>query len=671
VVVAPPPTLEQVRALRASDPVAYERGLRELALASDAKAAALLGVFLVDAKRGEEALPFLTQAADADPRVAPWLRLRIAEIHRAAGRNADAIAALTRILQDTPQSSAATTALLRLAALDPMQLPRVATIAIDELTEEDFVELAKNVDAANANAIRMRLLTQFPQGRFTEDTYDRLLAATPSPFDAMSADELIAIAQKLGSHDRYDREFDLLGRIAARFPDAAKSPAFRNAKLRAQFNSRRYAELLSDPTPFTDPPQILTKARAAWRNNQPQIFLAGLRRIEREFPASNEATEAKLLRAKYYATDEVNLDESIKNLEAAIAANALGNDGENLWTLGWTYLLAKRDDDALRVFADYEKRYPDGDYLSNSLFWTGKIEDRRGRREQRDVAWRQLQSTYPYSYFSYRARLLMGEPAVAPSEVPNGNVFPDVEAQIAAANDPRVDSVRELASLGLFRDATREMKVLAASNPDNLGLQFMLADLYVQGGEPFRANNVLQRRFRQFVRHGGSGVPHRFWEILFPLNYYDVIRAEAEKRQLDPFLVASIIRQETGFEPSTVSNAGAVGIMQIMPQEATAIATAAGLTPPTREQLFDPNVNIAIGAAELAQKIALMRGNVILGIAAYNGGEDAVGRWLAQTPIDDEDLFVESIPYAETRLYVKTVSRNRFEYRRIYEALAK
>jgi soluble lytic murein transglycosylase len=214
------------------------------------------------------------------------------------------------------------------------------------------------------------------------------------------------------------------------------------------------------------------------------------------------------------------------------------------------------------------------------------------------------------------------------------------------------------------------MQSVAAGYPDNLGIQFLLADIYVQGGEPFRAQGVLQRRFRQFVRHGGSGIPHRFWEILFPLNYWEVIKSEGEKRQLDPYLVASIIRQESGFEPATVSNAGAVGIMQIMPAEAAAIATAAGLPPPTRQQLFDPQVNIAIGAAELAQKLAYEHGNPTLAIAAYNGGEDNVAKWTARIPPDDVDLFVDSIPFAETKLYVKTVSRNRFEYRRIYEGQA-
>ena len=693
-VVEPPrlPTLDEVRALRASNqPDLYESGLKSLTQAPDAqtqrRALALLALFYIDQKRTAEALPLLGQAADADPLAAPWLRLRIAEIDAAAGNWSDALLTTIRIIHDTPASSAATVARLRLPALYAAAGDATNTnaafqtanaIAIDALTEEDFVALAKSLAKAGrmdlATPLRMRLLTEFTQGRFTEDTYDHVAEATPSPLDALSFDDELRIAQQLGRNDRYGRAFDLLSRIAARFPREAKSSvAFRAVRLRALFNSRRYSDLLAetDHVKLVDPALILMRARAAWRAGQPTAFLAGLKQVERKFPSTPEAAEAKILRAKYYVTDDVNYDLAIANLESAIAAGALGTEGENAWSLGWAYLRAHRDDDALRTFARYATQFPDGDYLSNSLFWAAKIHERRGNREARDAAFRELESMYPYSYFSFRARQIMGEPILAPNEMANGNVFPDVDGQIAATNEPRLDSVRELAWLGLYREATREMKSVAAAYPTNLGMQFMLADLYVQGGEPFSANNVLQRKFRQFVRHGGSNVPHRFWEILFPLNYWEIIRTESEKRQIDPYLIASIIRQESGFEPTTVSNADAIGIMQIMPAEATSIATAAGLPAPTRDQLFDPGANIAIGVAEYSQKLAAEHGNPILAIAAYNAGEEPVGRWIAQTPIDDEDLFVESIPFAETRLYVKTVSRNRYEYRRIYESSTK
>jgi soluble lytic murein transglycosylase-like protein len=611
-----------------------------------------------------DAAAALRQAAEAYPEVAPWLKLRIGDA-----------ASLAEIIQQAPASSAATVARIRLAALQPERLADTDAIPIDELTEEEFVSLGIRLASAlppdAANKVRLRLLTQYPQGRFTEQTYDFLASATPSPLDALTFDEMLRLASQLGRFDRYDREFDLLRRIGARFPDQNTSLQVRAVRYRALFNSRQYDRLLAetDPAALDDPATILLRARAAWRAGRPKELLAGLDRVTKDFPRSAEAVEAELQRAKYYTTDEINYELALINLEHAVDAGGAGNEGENLWTLGWTYYLAQRTDDALATFKRYALQFPDGDYLTNALFWSGKIYDKQNQRAERDAAWHEVESKYPYSWYSYRARELSGEPTVAPDQVLNGNIFPDVDGQLASISDPRLTSVRELMSIGLYRDAVREMKVVAAAHPDNLGVQFMLADLYVQGGEPFKANGVLQRKFRQFVRHGGSGVPHRFWEILFPFNYGETIKAEAEKRQIDPYLIASIIRQESGFEPSTVSNAGAVGIMQIMPAEAEQIALLAAMPPPTRQDLFDPKVNIAIGAAEFAQKLALLNGNPILAIAAYNAGTDTVGRWIAQTPVDDIDRFVEAIPYAETRLYVKSVSRNRFEYRRIYEGV--
>src|SRR6185503_6572550 len=111
---------------------------------------------------------------------------------------------------------------------------------------------------------------------------------------------------------------------------------------------------------LTDPALIALRARAAWRANRPEEFLAGLEQVERDFPTAKEAAEAKVARAKYFTTDVVDYDRAVRDLEAAIDAGAIGNDGENLWTLGWTYTLARKDDDALRTFDRYLRTYADG-----------------------------------------------------------------------------------------------------------------------------------------------------------------------------------------------------------------------------------------------------------------------------------------------------------------------
>jgi soluble lytic murein transglycosylase-like protein len=652
----PPPSLDDALAARkAGKPDEYVAILRTLSTSADPqvrrRALALLAL-------QENTVERFEQASDAYPEVAPWLRLKAVDLLRDSGRVPEAIAEANRIVQDAPATSAATLARLRLLAMGEP----VPNIPIDELTEKEFVDAAAALDKAGhadlAGQIRMRLLTEYPRGRYTEQTY------AAAPIAALSDDAKLALARKLAGYDHYDEALDLLRRMGEQ-----NSREYQSFRLHALFNSRHYDDVVATKN-LKDPALMLVRARAAWRADDPKIFLDTLKRIERRHPKSPQAAEAKLLRAKYYTVDEPKLDLAIDNFEKGIKGVGAGQEGENLWTLGWTYILAKKYDDALRIFDRYGKEFPDGDYLSNALFWSGKIHEWQGDVAARNAAFNALLNAYPYSYYSVRAREILGLSPASPLEIPNGNVFPDVEAQLAAANDPRLASVGELTWLGLSREATAEMKSIAAAHPENVGIAFRLADLYASSGEPFKAITMLQRNFRPFIRHGGSGVPHRFWEILFPLKYWESIRTEAQRRQIDPYLIASIIRQESGFEPSVVSNAGAVGIMQIMPQEAERIATAAGIQTPSRQQLFDPNTNIAIGVAEYAQKLAVMRGTEVLAIAAYNAGEDAVGKWLAQAPLDDIDLFVESIPFNETRLYVKSVTRNRFEYRRIYEGVS-
>lgn len=682
-----PRNLDEARALRTSGQLdVYERGLQALALSNDPviqrRSLALLGLFYVDEKRHDDALKTLRSAIGIYPEVAAHLRLRIVAIEELRNRLPEAIREAEQILIEAPSSAAATIATFRLPVLHARAgnkegtdaaFKRAMQVPIDEFTESELEELASQLLPLGrrdlANAIRMRILRDYPQGRLIETTYAEV-AAAPSPLDTLAVEDTLQLAARLGRNNRYDQALDLLERLRSRVPQVAANAGFRAVRLRALFNSRRYTELLAETTEsaLNDPALLLLRARAAWRSDRPEEFLAGLRSLEKRFPSSGEAREAKVLRAKYYLSDVKEHARSIENLRAAIDGGLVGNDGEHVWTLGWTHFQAGNLDEALRTFDRYLRTYADGDYRTNSLFWSAKIYDRLGQREQRDSKFRRILVEYPYNYYAYRAREIMGDRSLPPGSIAGSTPFPDVQAQLATITDPRLKTVRELAALQLLREASREMKGVVAALPDNLGAAFMLADLYVQAGEPFKANTILQRKFRQYVRHGGSGVPARFWQILYPRNYWETIREEAKKRKVDPYLLTSIIRQESGFEPTIVSNAGAVGLMQIMPHEAPRIASAAGLEGITRDALFDPRRNIAVGAAEYTQKLALMKGDHLLAIAAYNAGEEPVGRWLAQNANQDVDIFVESIPYAETRLYVKTVSRNRFEYRRIYES---
>jgi soluble lytic murein transglycosylase len=626
---------------------------------------------LHEEKAFADAIPALIEAAAQFPEVAPFLRLRLLDAYAATGKPAQAAATAAEIIA-TDTSSAATVARLRLPQLYAQLGDRTATeaahqqttqIALDELTEADFVSMATALAKAGrtdlASATRLRLLQDYTSGRYTEQTYDFLKAEIAG----WTAEQKLALATKLSRANRYDQALELFAQLPERAGEA------RAVRLRALFNSRNYSQLLEETRDetLTDPALILLRARAAWRDDQRPAFLTGLSQLETQYPNSPQTAEARVTRAKYYVTDEIDYAKAIDDLTKAIDSGSVGNDGENIWNLGWTYTLWGKDDLALRTYDRYIRSYPDGDWKTNSLFWSAKTLDRLGRTEERNAKARQIVDEYPFSYYAYRAKELWPEVASLPPTTSSVASFPDLESELAKVEDARFTTVRELQAIGLHRAAAREMKALAARHPDNPGVQFLLADVYVQGGEPFKANGVLQRQFRSFIRHGGANIPARFWQILYPLAYWETIQEEAARRSIDPYLIASIIRQESGFEPTTVSNAGAVGLMQIMPAEASRIGTNGGLGEVTRDDLFDPARNIAVGAAEYSQKLALMNGTHTLAIASYNAGETAVNEWLARTPFTDPDRFIESIPYAETRLYVKTVTRNRNEYRRIYE----
>jgi soluble lytic murein transglycosylase len=154
-------------------------------------------------------------------------------------------------------------------------------------------------------------------------------------------------------------------------------------------------------------------------------------------------------------------------------------------------------------------------------------------------------------------------------------------------------------------------------------------------------------------------------EFTLPLTNADVIRQQAAEKHLDPALIAAVIYAETKFDPRS-SAAGAQGLMQIMPQTAEFLARRSGATTFTTADLATPQVNIAYGSYYLRFLLDRYGGNTMLALAAYNGGEANVDRWLAQARRRGERLTVGAIPFPETRAYVQKVLRVQREYRRTY-----
>jgi soluble lytic murein transglycosylase len=154
-------------------------------------------------------------------------------------------------------------------------------------------------------------------------------------------------------------------------------------------------------------------------------------------------------------------------------------------------------------------------------------------------------------------------------------------------------------------------------------------------------------------------------ELTLPLAYSGVIRQQAAEKHLDPALIAAVIYAETKFDPRP-SSAGAEGLMQILPQTAEFLAHRSGATTFTLADLATPEVNIAYGSYYLRYLLTLYDGNEISALAAYNGGETNVDRWILQERSRGRPLTIGEIPFGQTRAYVVRVLQAQRAYRRTY-----
>lgn len=683
-----PRTIEEAEILRTEERMeAWEDSIQAIATApgqEQARAAALLANHLFAASRWSEAATALERAAELNPLIAPYLRVRRIEALARMEQWNEAIAEARNVTTSAPGTAAAIDATTWLPALHARAgnaeaaastLEDVIALNVDTFTEAGMVRTADHLASAGqadlARQLRWQILTRNPTGAYTEKLWSLLRppADPQSPVVSLSTKEALALADRLARVNRLDQSLDLLDWLTTRDPKIAEEGAYRTTRSNALFRSRRYTDATQITPQPGDPDYLerrLRRGHAFWRSERPDEFVREMESLISDHPTSSEAAQARLLLASYYVTDVNEPARSVEYLTSAIEGGAVGNQGENLWRLGWTHTIGERYDDALEVFDRYLEQFPDHDYTMNALFWSAKIHEDRGNTAARDAALRQIIKLFPYNYYAYRAREMLGDTSLPSSQIASGEVFPDV-SRVPPELATRLEAVRELLRVGLDADAARELRLVARDRSDDPVTAWHLALLWDEANRPLEAMGLLQRSFPSIVRRGAANVPDRFWQIIYPFPYAETIRREAERRDLSPYQVAAIIRQESAFNPNVVSNAGAVGLMQIMPEELDRITARGGLPSATRDDLFDPERNIAIGAAEFRQKLDNWDGDRMLAIASYNAGETPVKRWIDRYTLEDRDFFIESIPYAETRLYVKIIERNLHEYRRVWE----
>ncbi|MBK5274356.1 MAG: transglycosylase SLT domain-containing protein [Desulfuromonadales bacterium] len=320
-----------------------------------------------------------------------------------------------------------------------------------------------------------------------------------------------------------------------------------------------------------------------------------------------------------------------------------------VWETGWCRYLAGEYGLAAESFKTLLK---DETFREKVLYWLARTLEHSSKVES-DSCYRSLQDEYPAGFYATWYRSQNG---VKDLREPLGPRNALVELpQIAGFEKPRL-----LAGLGMMEESRSEMAAARKKAGDKKSLFPGLARVYLEI-QDYSSAIVLFLQNRP-VKWDRVSLP--LWTAGYPRAYSEAISLHSAGNDLSDGLIYSLIRAESGFSPAIKSPAGAVGLMQLMPATAKATAREKGVFNPL--QLTVPEYNIKLGTRHFRDLMKDYNGEVIYSIAAYNAGAAAVNRWRKSMKGLKMDEFIESIPYQETRDYVKKVYASAATYRQLY-----
>jgi soluble lytic murein transglycosylase len=359
------------------------------------------------------------------------------------------------------------------------------------------------------------------------------------------------------------------------------------------------------------------------------------------------------------------------------------------WKAAWLTFRQGRTDEARQEFEQQIALYPDSAEVPNALYWRARLAEEDGNPAMARAFYQKLSDRFRNYYYAELGRArLKGLASTGDGSSKQGpirdaslketephyplldRVSPLSTAGKITATDPpddnlRVERARLLSNGALVDAAVRELQA-AASQVDGTWAPPEMARVYQDGGRYDRGIEIMKHSTPNYFAVDLPDLPRPYWEALFPKAYWTDLRKYSVLNGLDPYLVASLIRQESEFNAGALSHANAVGLMQLLPKTGKTVAKQVKLRGYSAPQLFTPAVNLELGTRYFKDMVDKYNGQFEYALAAYNAGTDRVGDWLGEGHFRDPQEFVESIPFTETREYVQAILRNASVYRQLY-----
>lgn len=470
----------------------------------------------------------------------------------------------------------------------------------------------------------------------------RVLAGATRTDEALRATQRAGLRGKLPAIDLCHARAEILWKARTRYPEAATT--YRQC---ANMGGARAAE------------DLFLSARALSRADRDAEAVAVWREVVQRHPRTTWAEQAEFHVARTHALAGRWKDAALAFDEYVKRWPKGRNEREAARYRALSHLVARHDKKARRLLEDLAGGAEDPIASARWTNLAALAALRDGDKLHALARWAEVARSRPLSYPALVARARIkdsGEtppPAIEPAE--SGS-----DAPLVVELPPPADMLHRIGFDAEAEDALREREAAVIAKAPTRGTYALCA--------AYERIDRAKRRYRVALRipalalATAPGPESRLaWECVYPRPYAGTVRSAAEAARIAPDLVWSVMRQESAFDPEAVSPARAVGLMQLLPETARATASSAGIRHEDA-MLTSPAQSVTLGALYLRELLGELGENTPLAIAAYNAGPAAIRRWLARAEGEPLDVFVETIPFLETRGYVVKVLGNLARY---------
>ncbi len=399
-----------------------------------------------------------------------------------------------------------------------------------------------------------------------------------------------------------------------------------------------------------------------WRREDRDLARAMFTKLIARFPESHLAPGAMLRIGRIYEEDQ-KYDAARGEYARLIPRYPSSESAQDArFRLPWSFYMTHRYAEAANSFASM-RAHPGIEVGSRDMFtyWEARAREQSGDGVRAHALYQLCAASIDSNYYPELARRRAGAelPDLPAASAPDPQFDPNLAAPPGSAAF-HVDRVLALRELGLKELESGELKQLESQVEADPELRnFVLAGLQSAGSY---YDAIVAASRMEKVGELSHPAAER---IRYPRAYWDLIAMMSSRDGIDPYLVVSLMRQESWFNPDATSSSDARGLMQLIPSTASRMVRENGLALAQPADLYDPDTNVQLGTVYLRQLLAMFNGDEIRAVAAYNAGEHAVTGWNEKFPGADDE-WVENIGYHETRDYVKRVIGNKREYRMLY-----